>query len=383
MKTIISKLIAFYKKDYVQKIWKDPVWSKVISALILGIFAGFATAVRAIFDYVDFLPIIKYPYDLIVEYIGIFRQTLDKWIVNEYLNFFAKTIIVLIVFVFILRVIFYLTKDYWIKLIKKQSYEKDIEIPVLRDHPANLFDWSIASAFPGLPKDVSNRNQVHWIENSKQAAHRLYVLFNNPLKYSIFDQEKGKISGEVNIYWWFRGYSSMYIEKFKILNKSLCLLDDFKELNISKVAVYKSHRMRLSYIYVETKEIKPTGLYDSKYIEASINRAGYYEEPYAIFRNKFISPNDYDDGATIIKGKVVPTDGAKSRVRQVSKYNFIIASQYSPYNTRYFERESNHYLNGVLLGTCSYGDLFEFMRVCREEHDENESRIDGFEHMTW
>ena len=81
-----------------------------------------------------------------------------------------------------------------------------------------------------------------------------------------------------------------------------------------------------------------------------------------------IRREDYDDGATVIRGEVRSAMGAELRVRYLSTYNFIIAAKGSPYNSRKFDRESKTYLNGILKGEVEPDAFFEFLN----EFEKNE-----------
>ena len=168
----------------------------------------------------------------------------------------------------------------------------------------------------------------------------------------------------------------MFISDFRIVKKSLCLLDEHDEMSIDKIAVYRSNNSKFSFVYIETKPLKSTGLYDNSRIEAKIKERGFYPEPYALLGKRIISIDDYNDNSTVVNGKVILTNGAISRLRHVSKYNFIIASQQSPYNSRYFDIGADDYLNGILAETHSYDQLMEFMKSCRENFDSLSRRPD-------
>ncbi len=159
----------------------------------------------------------------------------------------------------------------------------------------------------------------------------------------------------------------MYVHGFRRISGNICLLNDHEEVNISKIAIYRSSTRRFSYLYVETKPIDRTGFYDKSDMNEYIERYGHYSEPYALFGNRKISIKDYEDGATLIKGKVVSADEAISRTRHVSKYNFIIASQLSPYNDSKFDLLSKPILDGILSQKNSYNDLFNLMEQFRNK----------------
>ena len=102
-------------------------------------------------------------------------------------------------------------------------------------------------------------------------------------------------------------------------------------------------------------------------IQNHINSFGYSWEEYGLIKNWIgwktpIRREDYDDGATVIRGKVRNTFNAELRVRYLSDYNFIIAAKGSPYNSNKFTRNSKRYLNGILKKEIDPNDFFEFLK---------------------
>jgi hypothetical protein len=70
-----------------------------------------------------------------------------------------------------------------------------------------------------------------------------------------------------------------------------------------------------------------------------------------------ITRAEYDDGAAIIDGKPCPTAGAQLRVRYVTPYNFIIASQGSPINNSHFDQQLDEMFVKILKGKTSLEEL--------------------------
>lgn len=94
---------------------------------------------------------------------------------------------------------------------------------------------------------------------------------------------------------------------------------------------------------------------------------GYSWEEYGIIKNKIgwqipIRREDYDDGATVINGKVIDALDAKLRTRYLTEYNFIIAAKGSPYNSQRFDRHSKNLFNGILRNTIAPEQLFDFLK---------------------
>ena len=127
---------------------------------------------------------------------------------------------------------------------------------------------------------------------------------------------------------------------------------DFQELEISKIAVYRSTAYYRSFVYVEVSPDQPIGLYpsDEGIIHDRIESFGYASEEYAVFQNIPITRACYDDGAAVIEGVVTDISGAELRVRYLSRYNFLIASQSSPINSPEFDAVSETFLADLLLG---------------------------------
>ena len=69
-----------------------------------------------------------------------------------------------------------------------------------------------------------------------------------------------------------------------------------------------------------------------------------------MFENTPITRAGYDDGAAVINGNVVDLTGAQLRVRYLSRFNFLIASNFSPINSPDFDEISEALLNDMLSG---------------------------------
>ena len=113
---------------------------------------------------------------------------------------------------------------------------------------------------------------------------------------------------------------------------------------------------------------KQIGLYNNseQEIKENIKHFGYSWEEYGLikyyyFWKKPIKREHYDDGATIIRGKVVNTENAELRVRYLSNYNLIISSKGSPYNCMLFDNESKKYFDGILNGEIEFDEFFDFL----------------------
>jgi hypothetical protein len=113
-------------------------------------------------------------------------------------------------------------------------------------------------------------------------------------------------------------------------------------------------------VYVECSPSEPTGLYVDN-ISKQVEHFGYASEEFAVFQGRYINLNEANDGATVVNGEPVSTEGqAEFRVRYLSPYNFIIAPQRVRYKQQRLRRalgirsqrnfERNAYSRRVSLG---------------------------------
>lgn len=330
-----SEYIDIFYKKY----WPDPVWSKVISAIIIAIGGAIITtiyiSIRSLYEKVAF-----------------------KSIANSVFNYFMDTseinnlIILVCLFTILWSLMFFIRNI--IKKITEKSIEEDKieELTRLGEPSTVLFSHRLASAFPG-------QRGLQWYD-AETAVKRLAIVFKQPLEFEpIEDTEAVR-----DPFWWFRAGRSMYIKHFEKLSKTKILLG-IDELEINRIAVYISPSYYKCFIYVETKGEKQTGLYNftTEDINRHIETFGYSSEEYAILGKRPISREHYDDGATIIKGKVVETFGSKLRVRYLSNYNFIITAKQSPFNSQKFDRESYNYFNAILKGEKTADEFIENLKL--------------------
>ncbi len=96
---------------------------------------------------------------------------------------------------------------------------------------------------------------------------------------------------------------------------------------------------------------------------------GYVTEEYGLFEGKPITRAEFDDGATVQKGKVVPLRGkAELRVRYLTPYNFVIASHASPLNTPSFDDHLQTILNAMLRESERIEILVEAIKRLPAQH---------------
>ena len=210
----------------------------------------------------------------------------------------------------------------------KATEAKDVEYGVQVDAfgnytiaiaPTVFFANRVSAAFPGV-------RDLYWFTDGKEALDRLQILLKEPLA---FENAVGHGTSP-NPIWWWRAGSCLPIEVFRRLSDTRCLMD-IHELEISKIAVYRSSAYYRSFVYVEVSPDQPTGLYpsDEETIRHRIEAIGYASEEYGLFQNIPITRACYDDGAAVVDGVVMDISGAELRVRYLSSYNFLIASQSS------------------------------------------------------
>lgn len=345
----MKKLIFTIKEN-----WKDPVWSKVIAVCIISVAGFILTTLFSIAK--SLLTTISFG-DAFNEVATMLKKNIDLplWLI------IALSVLYLILvfnqFTSFIKNIFIKLKSPRIKA-KKPA---EPQVPRATEHSTSLFYQRMASAFPGI-------REVTWIENPKNATNRLEILLQKPLRFSSNSSEF-----ESDPIWWFRGSSALSIDNFKRTGKRKVLLN-YDQLKIKRIAAYHSSSYYKDLVYVEVEGEKQTGLYNLKKedIQRHINNFGYSWEEYGLIKNKLgwktlIRREDYDDGATVSRGKVRDIKNAELRVRYISNYNFIIAAKGSPYNSRKFDRYSKEYFNGILKGDVDSNNFFDFLKEFQKQ----------------
>ncbi|WP_264564828.1 hypothetical protein [Flavobacterium sp. N3904] len=327
-----------------QKYWVDPVWSKVISAIIIAIGTALYIIVKSIYNKISFLSTTQQ----VVSYF----QSSTK--LNNLVIWISLFIICWALIIFTQSILKKLNTN----KEKTNSTNDAEELPVIYDHSTTFFAYRLASAFPG-------QRGLEWYD-SKTAVNRLKIVFQDPIDF------KPNINSEYvsDPLWWFRGHRSMFIKKFKQLSKTKILLG-IDELEINRIAVFVSDSYYKCFIYIETKGEKQIGLYNrtEEEIKNSVGHFGYCWEEYALMGKRPISREHYDDGATIINGKVVETSQTELRVRYLSNYNFLLTAKESPYNSRKFDRESQDYFDKILKDEIAPETFFDYLDTFRK-HEE-------------
>jgi hypothetical protein len=231
------------------------------------------------------------------------------------------------------------------------------ELPLMGLESTVFFSYRIANAFPG-------ERSLVWYNEPKIIVERLAILLGTPLKFGISNKEN---FFEIPI-WWYRGSSSMHIENFEKLTKTKVLIG-IKELEVKRMAVNIDSAYYKCFVYLETKAEKPTGLYDTNenVIKRDIETFGYSWEEFGLLGKQLIRREEYEDGAAVIKSKVVDASSAKLRTRFLSDYNLLIAAHDSPYNSDKFERYSEDFFNGILTNKITTEFFFEFLSTFKKK----------------
>lgn len=258
------------------------------------------------------------------------------------------------------------TKTVKHKPFKSKHIEYGVAVDEFGNHtistaPTVFFADRIAKAFPGI-------RGLHWFKKSKEALDRLDLLLKQPL---FFEKSIGHGTTTDPIWWW-RDMRGLWIKKLQRLGETRCLLDR-NELDIDKVAVFHSDIYYKCFVYVEVNRDKPVGVCETteEDIERLVSNFGYAWEEYGLFDQTPITRTCYDDGAAVINGNVVDTSSAELRVRYLSKYNFLIASKFSPVNSREFENISGQIFNEILVGKGDLQELCDIIeRLPRHRNDD-------------
>lgn len=204
-----------------------------------------------------------------------------------------------------------------------------------------FFSERFSSSFPGV-------RGVNWFKDENDIEMRLCKLLQNPLAFEDSNP----------IWWWRKG--NLSIKSFKSLGSQMYLMDWY-ELKIAKIAAVNAGAYYQKFVYVETEPMTPTGLYPDPEgrINDYVNEYGYCNEEYGLYNgNVKINRSEYDDGATVIDGKLVDLgENAELRVRYITPYNFLIAPHGSPINNNEFDDILKEVLNEMLSNKRSIDTL--------------------------
>ncbi|NOZ46150.1 MAG: hypothetical protein GXO79_05135 [Chlorobi bacterium] len=338
--------------NWIKKIWKDQVGSKVIAAGIIFLLSQFGILIWSLSANLNFIEVYKN--------IFVFFKTeylIKGWhLMTLYSLFLVSVIFILQMFY---RKIDKKSPQHEIKhnvSENKEPDEKNENEPptetVIHEAPTVFFHYRLCDAFPGFS------NGYKWFKSKRDIHNRLKILLEQPLAF-----DKGEGYGiDTRPIWWFRGHSALPIVKFKVLNRQKALMN-IEELKIEKIAAYRGHSYFQDFIYVQCKADSPTGLYEHNLfsLEARFEENGEYQEEFGIFKKRLITRQEYDDGSAVIKGKPIRTDGAELRSRTLIKYNFIITSKFSPYNCQEFSIASDVFFGKLLKNEITFDEFILWM----------------------
>ncbi len=365
-------------KNWINKYWKDPVISTVIAGIILAILTSIYLMIKSFVSQISFMDELYNLFSFLGNSTPIYN-----WLLIVTLIIFSILIFKLLSKRRKITHNYRHTIDKQKKIntaskslnngnIKRKETENKptntIKIPetIIKKEPeiyeisTSFFYHRVSGAFPGI-------RGLKWFSNPEVAVQRLQLLLTSPLTFKYSHNNECR----TDPIWWFRGNNSMFINHFRTLSKTKCLMN-IQELEIERIAVYHGDAYYKDFIYVETKPEKPIGIYDTskENIIERIKHFGCVKEEFGLYKGKPITRNEYDDGAAIIKGKVVDIIGATElRVRYLSKYNFIIAAADSPYNSTKFDTISEEYLNGILNGTHTLEELVDKAEPLRKNEN--------------
>lgn len=221
-----------------------------------------------------------------------------------------------------------------------------------------FFSQRFADAFPGC-------RELQVIDDPAEAVRRLTILLARPLSVRI--EHKGGAFGFDPI-WWFRGWRNAPIRSYRRLRKRLVLptndilLNEVELHRVRRVVGLGSMAYWASAVYVETEGVPASGVYADEPSDYA-KRRGYNYEEVGIYKGRFITREEYDDGAAVINGKPVRTLGkAKLQARYLSPYNFLIVAVTSPINDNQNDRRFEEAMKAVLEKKMSLEELAALVR---------------------
>ncbi|MHA6234428.1 hypothetical protein [Pseudomonas fluorescens group sp. PF-69] len=192
---------------------------------------------------------------------------------------------------------------------------------------------------------------IEWFDDPKVAVDRLCLLLKDPLVFS----------NTSPVWWWRNG--DLQISSIRREAPDFLLMDG-DELLVKRIAAVDAGAYWQQFVYVEVHPMEATGVYPERDISRRISTLGYASEEFALFKGKYISREEYDDGAAVIDGEVVALDGnAELRTRYLAPYNFIIAPVGSCINNQNFDTERVQMMDGMLNGSCTIEQIAERVRV--------------------
>jgi len=345
----MKKIIRLIKDN-----WNDSVWSGVISGIILGLITFISTLIYILIQFLFSKISFRNSFESILDFFKT-EHKISNWLI---------TIFILIYFSLITKPLLIFVKDLFKKIFKDSKKRKlEKELPNATEHSTVLFSSRMSSAFPGI-------RELTWFNDPVDATKRLNILLRKPIRFksSIRECESDPI-------WWFRGSSALFVDKFKKIGRKKVLMNG-EQLKIKRIAAYHGKSYFKDFLYVEAEGEKQTGLYNYSKDDLINHKKiiGYSFEEYGLLKNLFgfkrkIKRQDYDDGATVIRGKVIDASNAELRTRYLTDYNFIITAKGSPYNSRKFSFNTQEIFDGMLEKETEPKVLFDFLETfTKNEH---------------
>ena len=221
--------------------------------------------------------------------------------------------------------------------------------------PSDIFNYRLGDAFPGL------RGVARF--DGDNAVNRLEVLLRNPLKI-----DSARIGGQLFPFYWFRGIANNHVQEFERLSSDRVLLDIY-EMKVDYVLAVRKFSGIKNFVYVQLSPETPTGLYNYKdgwleeYLKSLFEEKSgcYFFEEYGVWGDKLITREEFDDGATIVDGKVVLFKDAILRARYITPFNFILCGSNHLLNTGFFDWDFTKLLDEVLLNEKSVESVVDFV----------------------
>jgi hypothetical protein len=215
------------------------------------------------------------------------------------------------------------------------SIPEEYELPSIRGESSTVFFSNrFSDSFPGV-------RGIQWFKDPHEAVKRLKLFFREPFVFR-----------DSNPIWRWRS-GDMHIDHFEVLSPDTVLLDSH-ELAVEELAAVNAGAYYQSFLYIKTKPVQPTGLYDQSSIPAQVEQRGYAREEFGLFRGRPVSRAEYDDGSTVIDGEVVDMKcEVQLRVRYITPCNLLIAPRESPINNSRFDNQRDEMLNAILKGDAS------------------------------
>lgn len=137
---------------------------------------------------------------------------------------------------------------------------------------------------------------------------KYYTLYISRVIHGVM-QQMGYSESQIDQYFQMsddRGSSNSDISNYERITDDKFLMDG-DEIKVRRIVVYAAGEYYKKFVYAEAYPKEETGLYPNEdaFIDEWTDKYGYYYEEYAEYEDKKITIAEYDDGATVIDGKVI------------------------------------------------------------------------------